>query len=185
MALCSCFAPGPTFHPWSRSCLCLLASPIPTLPGPSSGSVRWHPGLSLGQLSCHSKSAPIIRHLVPALSREQKEPGQTDPGWRREGNQALGAAAWDTPSFSWLVPGGCARPEWAADHRGARGVEGGEYPGAWLQALQPLAAGGVGVGRAAAQGPRSCAPCLRAFLLPSLQLRGPRPQQERALGKLV
>lgn len=143
MALCSYFPLGPTFYPWGRSSLYLLASPIPTLPGPSSGSVHWYPGLILGQLSCHCKSAPIIRHLVPALSREQKEPGQTDPGWRQEGNQALGAAAWDTHHFH----GWCQEAV-----PGLSGLLNTEEPGAWrvesirepgCRCSKPLADGGM------------------------------------------
>ena len=109
-----------------------LPSGFPSIPclgstGPSSGNAHCHPSLILSQLSCGCKSAPIIHHLVLALSREQREPGQADSGWRQVRKPG-------TPSFprlarysndTWcqeFVPG----LRGAAKHRGARDLEGGD-----------------------------------------------------------
>lgn len=63
--------------------------PIHTLlgsAGPSSQSTRWHPHLILGQLSCRCKSAPIIHHLVPDLSR-RAEGARPGGFWLEEGRE--------------------------------------------------------------------------------------------------
>lgn len=119
--------------------------PIHTLPRPHRPllSAHWHPRLVLGQLNCRCKSAPIIRHLVPALSREWREPGQADSGWRWVGKPGLPRIARDTPSsprLAWhshdtwcqeSVPG----LRGAANHRGPRGPAGwrAEWLGGWRQ----------------------------------------------------
>lgn len=82
------------FHVLSLGHIFPLPAGFPYLPcpgsaGPSSGNAHCHPSLILSQLSCGCKSALIIHHLVLALSREQREPGQQILAGGGSGNQAL------------------------------------------------------------------------------------------------
>lgn len=142
MAPCFSFTLCPPFSPWGTSCLSPLCPP--SLPGRPlcQGMAHWHLHLILSRLSCGCKSALIIRHLVPAINRaEGARPGGSWLETGREGNQAPRCRSQGCAIISkavaaltgHLVPGVCARLSRATNHRGARGLEWGEWPGAWLQ----------------------------------------------------
>lgn len=71
--------------PGARPPLLTIVFPIPTCPdhGPSLRQCPLASTPHPQRLSCHCKSALIIHHLVPARSRQQREPGQVDLGWKQ------------------------------------------------------------------------------------------------------
>lgn len=185
LAPCFSSAPCPTFSPGDLPC---LSHPVPHR-SPLHGAVPAGILTSLSRRSCRCKSALLIRHLVPARSRAEG----ARPGEGGRVTRPLGAAARDSPSFPRLalcLQGTCCQEPMpglsgAANHRGARGWEWGEGPGAGLQV--PRADGRWMERRRRQEGCRVVSPKRSVLylwgLLPSLQLRGPCQWQERALGK--
>lgn len=130
LAPCFSSAPCPTFSPGDLPC---LSHPVPHR-SPLHRAVPIGILTSLSRQSCRCKSALLIRHLVPARSRAEG----ARPGEGGRVTRPLGAAARDSPSFPRLalcLQGTCCQEPMpglsgAANHRGARGWEWGEGPGA-------------------------------------------------------